>query len=100
MFKNSLNIVPKLGLLFTKNCHVHNHKTRQNRSLHHHISKDEAIYITFSFHAIRIWNHISVNIKIGTSVAQFKNKSLEYLKCHDISYRIAHCPVCMWLYFM
>ena len=32
---------------------------------------------------------MSVNIKIGTSVAQFK-KSFEYLKCNDISYRIAH----------
>ena len=39
-------------------------KTRQNRSLHHPIGKDEAIYKTFSF-------HMSVNIKIGTSVAQF-----------------------------
>ena len=35
MFKNSLNMVPKsIGLLFTKNCNIHNHKTRQNRSLH------------------------------------------------------------------
>ena len=75
MFKNSLNMVPKpIGLLFTKNCHIHNHKTRQNRSLHHPIGKGEAIYKTFSFHAIQIWNHMSVNIKLGTSVAQFKKK--------------------------
>ena len=38
MFKNALNMVPKpIGLLFTKNCHIHNHKTRQNRSLHNPI---------------------------------------------------------------
>ena len=99
MFKNSLNMVPKpIGLLFTNNCHIHNDKTRQNRSLHHFITppppppigKGEAIYKTFSFHAIHIWNHMSVNIKIGTSVAQLKKKSLDYLKCNDISYRIAH----------
>ena len=75
MFKNSLNMVPKpIGLLFTKNCHIHNHKTRQNRSLHHPIGKGEAIYKTSSFHVIQIWNHMSVNIKLGTSVAQFKKK--------------------------
>ena len=72
MFINALNIVAKsIGLLFTKNCHIHNHKTRQNRSLHHHIGKGEAIYKTFSFHAIQIWSHMSVNIKIGISDAQF-----------------------------
>ena len=88
MFKNFLNMVPKpIGLLFTKNCHIHNHKTRQNRSLY---GKGEAIYKTFIFHSIQIWNRMSVNIKIRTSVAQFKKKSLEYLKCNDISYRIAH----------
>ena len=69
-------MVPKpIRLLFTKNCHIHNHKTRQNRSLHP-IGKGEAIYNTFSCHAIQIWNHMSVNIKIGISVAQFKKKSL------------------------
>ena len=78
MFKNSLNMVPKpIGLLFTNNCHIHTHKTRQNRSLHHPpptIGKGEAIYKTFSFHAIHIWNSMSVYIKIGTSVAQLKKK--------------------------
>ena len=73
MFKNSLNMVPKpIGLLFTNNYHIHNHKTRQNQSLHHPIGKGEAIYKTFNFYAIQIWNHMFVNIKIGKSVAQFK----------------------------
>ena len=73
MFKNSVNMVPKpIGLLFIKNCNIHNHKTGQNRSLHRPIGKGEAIYKTLSFHATQIWNHMSVNIKIGTSVAQFK----------------------------
>ena len=64
MFKNSLNMVPKpIGLLFTKNCHIHNHKTRQYQcSLHHPIGKGEAIYKTFSFHAIQIWNHMFIKI--------------------------------------
>ena len=65
MFKNSLNMVPHpIGLLVTKKFHIYNCKTRQNRSLHQLIGKGEAIYKTFSFHAIQIWNHMSVNIKI------------------------------------
>ena len=67
---------------------------------HHPIGTGEAIYKTFSFHAIQIWTHMPVSIKIGTSAAQFKKKSLEYLKYHDISYRTSHWLVCMCLYSM
>ena len=37
---------------------------------------------------------MSVNIKIETSAAQFKNKALEYFKYHDISYKTSHWLVC------
>ena len=87
MFKNSLNMVPKsIGLLFTKNCIFTIMKLGR---IDPFIGKGEAIYKTFSFRAIQLWNHKSINIKIGTTFAQFKKKSLEYLKCHEISYRIA-----------
>ena len=40
---------------------------------------------------------MSVNITIGTSVAQFEKNSLEYLKFNDISYRIAHALTCAYV---
>ena len=65
-------MVPKpMGLLFTKNCHIHSHKTRQCSSLHHPIGKGEAIYKTFSIYAIQSWNHMSVKIKIDISCSIF-----------------------------
>ena len=91
MFKNYLNMVPKpIGLLFTKIAIIF---TILKPDKIDPFINSEAIYktfsyhpgaavkskapgdsqgspnhttTTFSFHDIQIWNHMSVNIKIGT----------------------------------
>ena len=42
----------------------------------------------FSFHGVRIWNHISKKIQIDVSYACFKNLSKTYLLNNEIPQRI------------
>ena len=65
MFKYSKNLVPlPIVELFTRNYEFHNHYTRQSQSLHTAVGRNEAIYKTFTFHVIRIWNYISTKISV------------------------------------
>ena len=58
MFKYSKDLVPlPIVELFTRNYEFHNHYTRQSQSLHTAVGRSEAIYKTFTFHGIRIWNY-------------------------------------------
>ena len=67
MFKNSLNMVPKLiGLLFTKNCHIHNHKTSQNRSLAFPYGK-----VTCFPHANNVWNTCDLHVCLNKNCTLF-----------------------------
>ena len=63
MFKYSKDLVPlPIVELFTRNYEFHNHFTRQSQSLHTAVGRNEAIYKTFTFHGIRIWNYRSTKI--------------------------------------
>ena len=57
MCKYSKDLVPlPIVELFTRNNEFHNHYTKQSQSLYPAIGRNEAIYKTFLFHGIRIWN--------------------------------------------
>ena len=66
MYKYSLGLVPMpIQTLFAKNDQFHNYNTRQSGSLHSSLGRDEAIYRTFSFHGINIWNYLLKHIPIN-----------------------------------
>ena len=53
----SKDLVPIVEL-FTRNYEFHNHYTRQSQLFYTAVGRNEAIYKTFTFHDIRIWNYI------------------------------------------
>ena len=59
MFKIHSGSVPDcISMLFVTNNSVHDHNTRANKHLHKRKGKCEAIYRTFSYQGIYIWNLI------------------------------------------
>ena len=81
MYKFSCNMLPSPVMnLFIRNNELHNHFTRQSSFLHTPIGDAESIYRTFRFHAIRIWNHIEVNIPVDVSYVCFKKISKTYIQ--------------------
>ena len=63
MFKNSKQMVPiAVRMLFARNDQYHNYNTRQSRSIHPSVRRGEAIYRSFSFHGVNIWNYLSKHI--------------------------------------
>ena len=74
--------------LFTRNYELHNHYTRQSQSLHTAVGRNEAIYKTFTFHGIRIWNYVSTKISVDVSYASFKHSSKLFIKNNPIPYRV------------
>ena len=76
MCKYSKDLVPlPIVELFTINYEVHNHYTKQSLSLHTAVGRNKAIYRTFTFHGIRIWNSISTKILVDVSYASVKHSS-------------------------
>ena len=89
MFKYHKGILPDpINNLFTVNSNRHNYLTRQTNDLEVNTGKGEHVYNLFSFHGVRIWNHISKKIQIDVSYACFKNLSKTYLQNNDIPQRI------------
>ena len=89
MFKYSLGLVPMpIKTLFAKNNQFHNYNTRQSGSLHSSLGRGEAIYRTFSFHGINIWNYLSKHIPVNVSYACFKKTTKCYLMENDFLYRL------------
>ena len=87
MFKYSKDLVPlPIVELFTRNYEFHNHFTRQSQSLHTAVGRNKAIYKTFTFHGIRIWNYISTKISVDVSFASFKHSSKLFIKNNPIPY--------------
>ena len=74
------NVISRL----TRNYEFHNHFTRQSQSLHTAVGRNEAIYKTFTFHGIRIWNYISTKISVDVSYASFKHSSKLFIKNNPI----------------
>ena len=76
MFKNEVGLVPKpISQLFTKNNEYHDYNTRHSSSLHLTVGRGEAIYRSFNFHGINIWNYLKMHVPIGVSYLRLKNNS-------------------------
>ena len=89
IFKYSLGLVHMpIKTLFAKNNQFHNYNTTQSGSLHSSLGRGEAIYRTFSFHGINIWNYLSKHIPINVSYACFKKTTKCYLIENDFQYRL------------
>ena len=79
MFKNEVGLVPKpISQLFTKNNEYHNYNTRHSSSLHLSVGRGEAIYRSFSFHGINIWNYLKMHVPIDVLYLRFKKLILFY----------------------
>ena len=93
MLKYSKELMPlPIVELVTRNYEFHNHYfkliTRQSQSLLTAVSRNEAIYKTFTFHGIRIWNLISTKISADVVYASFKHSSKLFIKNNPIPYRV------------
>ena len=89
MFKNSKEMVPiAIRMLFSRNDQYHNYYTRQSRSLHPSVEKGEAIYRSFSFHGVNIWNYLSKYIPTNVSHNHFNKLTKSYVLNNDIIYRL------------
>ena len=86
MFKIYKSDVPKpINILFRKNNTYHSYNTRRNDNLHTPVGRTEAIYKTFSFYGVHIWNHISSNIQIDVSYTSFKCIVKTYIQNNNIT---------------
>ena len=90
MFKNSKQMVPiAVRILFARNDQYHNYNTRQSRSLHPSVGRGEAIYMSFSFHGVNIWNYLSKHILTNVSYNRVNKLTKSYLLNNNIIYRLA-----------
>ena len=86
MFKYSKASLPKsLMNLFSTNNQIHNHFTRSSSSLHTPKGEGEAIYNTFSFRGVYIWNHISKYVQTNVSYTRFKRLVKMYIIENDMT---------------
>ena len=87
LFKNDMRLVPKpISQLFTKK--TLNAIIGHSSSFHLSFGRGEAIYRSFSFHGINIWNYLNMHVPIDVSYLRFKKLTLSYLIANDIVYRI------------
>ena len=75
-------------MLFARNDQYHNANTRQSRSLHLSVGRDEAIYRSFSFHGVNIWNYLSKHIPVNVTYTRFNKLTNAYLLNNNITYRL------------
>ena len=89
MFKNSKQMAPiAVRMLFARNDQYHNYKTRQSRSIHPSVGRGEEIYRSFSFHSVKIWNHLSKHISTNVSYNCFNKLIKSYLLNNNIIYKL------------
>ena len=89
MFKNSKQMVLMgVRMLFARNDQYHNYNTRQSRSLHPSVGRGEAIYRSFSFHGVNIWNYLSKHIPTSVSYNRLNKLTRSYLLNNNIIYRL------------
>ena len=88
LFKNDMRLVLKpISQLFTKkNIECHNYNTGHSSSFHLSFGRGEAIYRSFSFRGINIWNYLNMHVPIDVSYLRFKKLTLSYLIANDIVY--------------
>ena len=97
MFKNSKEMVPiAIRMLFARNdqCHKYNTTSRQSRSLHSSFGKGEAIYRSFLFHGVNIWNYLSEHIPTNVFYNHFNKLTKLYVLNNNIIYRLACLALC------
>ena len=86
MFKFSNNTLPRpIMKMFKTNNEIHTHYTRNSASLHAPKGDGEAIYNTFSFRGVYVWNHISRNVRTNVSYISFKHIVKQYIQDHNLS---------------
>ena len=90
MFKIYKSDVSKpIYILFRKNNSYHSYNTRKSDNLHTPVGRTEAMYKTFSFYRVHIWNHISSNIQTDVSYTSFKCKVKTYIQNNNITICVA-----------
>ena len=75
-------------MLFARNDQYHKYNTRQSRSLHPSVGRGEAIYRSFSFHGVNIWNYLSKHIPVNVTYIRFNKLTKSYLLNNNIIYRL------------
>ena len=91
VFTNSRQIVPiAIHMLFARNVQYHNYNTRQSRSLHPSVGRGEAIYRSFSFHGVNIWNYLSKHIPVNVTYTRFNKLTKAYLLNNNMTYRLVY----------
>ena len=86
MLKNSKQMVPiAVRILFARYDQYHNYNTRQSRSLHPSVGRGEAIYRSFCFHGVNIWNYLSKHIPTNISYNHFNKLTKSYLLNNNIT---------------
>ena len=89
MFKIKIGVVLKpISQLFTRNSEYHDYNTKHSSSFHLSVGRSEAIYRSFSFHGINIWNQLKMHVPTDVSYICFKKLTLSYLIANDIVYRM------------
>ena len=63
----------------------HSYNTRRSDNLHTPVGKTEAIYKTFSYYRVHIWNHISSTIQTDVSYTSFKGIVKTYIQNNNIT---------------
>ena len=81
-------LLDPINNLFSLNSNRHNYRTRQTNDLQINTGRGENVYKLFSFHGVRIWNHIFKKNQIDVSYACFKNLSKKFLQNNEIPLRL------------
>ena len=74
--------------IIIRNDQYPNYNTRQSRSLHPSVGRGEAIYRSFSFNGVNIWNHLSKHLPTTVSCNRFNKLTKSYLLNNNIMYRL------------
>ena len=95
MFKYHKGILPDpINNLFSTNNIRHNYHTRQTNDLQTNTGKWENVYKLFSFHGVRIWNHIYKKNQIDVSALKiFQKHTYWIMKYLNESYNVS------WLWY-
>ena len=76
IFKNEVGLVRKpISQLFTKNNVYYDYNTRHSSTIHLSVERGEAIYRSFSFHGINIWNYLKMYVPINVPYLRFKKNN-------------------------
>lgn len=88
MFKVDKGMSPAcIKSLFKTNADTHGHDTRGKFNLYAQKGNHEYVYKTFVYQSIYLWNAITQNLNIKTSINIFKNNLKAFLTSSKFSLR-------------